>query len=82
MLLFEDEFCLENEVLCFPLKKVVFLLRPVDRLASKARDRLHSLDVKDEVVAFAPSLACWDPVLESLFCRLKKTLERLLLASE
>ena len=78
----EDEFCLENEVLCFPLKKVVFLLRPADRLANKARDRLPSLDVNDEDVALAPSLVCWDPMLESLFCRLNKPLERLLFASE
>ena len=76
-LLLEVEFCLEKEVVCLPLKKVVFLLRPAERLANKATDRLPSRDVKDE----AGALAGWAGPIESvLFCRLNKLLPRLLLS--
>jgi hypothetical protein len=64
-------------VLCFPLKNVVFLLRPAERLANKATDRLPSCEVK--VVAGLNDFSdCWLPKLESLFCRLNRLLPRLL----
>lgn len=69
MLLLEHEFCLEIELLCFPLMNVVFLFLHAERLAMRARDRLPSCDMKlDE--ALTPDLTGCSMTLVSLFCRL------------
>jgi hypothetical protein len=71
MLLLEHEFCLEIELLCFPLMNVVFLFLHAERLAMRARDRLPSCDMKLEE-ALAPDLTGWSMMFVLLFCRLHK----------